>query len=384
MAHNIKSKSGRLALPASPEPYWECIEMGLYIGYRKLKKGEGTWIARRIESITNKKKQHALGTYLDDGKDRAFDNARRDAAAWGSAMANGVLNKAATVSDACKSYVEFLLNNKSKACADDAKGRFTRLVYDDKIGRIQLLKLRTSDVESWLYAQAPHDEAEDEDDLRRSRDTANRNLSSLKAALNRAMKNKLVATDAGWKTVSAYKDVGRRRTDYLDKKQRQDLIKACSDDLAALVKAMLLTGARPGELAKLTVSNFDKTQSSVEFNGKTGFRIATLSDTAHSLFTEQSKNKLPTAPLLSQENGSSWDKDAWKKCYKTAAKKAKLPSSVVMYTLRHVAISEMIMGNMDSLFVAKLSGTSVAMIEKHYGHLRHRETRAKLNALDMI
>jgi hypothetical protein len=42
------------------------------------------------------------------------------------------------------------------------------------------------------------------------------------------------------------------------------------------------------------------------------------------------------------------------------------------------------MGGMDSVFVAKLSGTSVAMIEKHYGHLWHTETRKKLDAVKTI
>jgi hypothetical protein len=55
-----------------------------------------------------------------------------------------------------------------------------------------------------------------------------------------------------------------------------------------------------------------------------------------------------------------------------------------MYTLRHVAISELIMGGMDSFIVARLAGTSVAMIEKHYGHLRHKDTRLKLDAVRMM
>ena len=55
-----------------------------------------------------------------------------------------------------------------------------------------------------------------------------------------------------------------------------------------------------------------------------------------------------------------------------------------MYTLRHVAISEMIAAGMDSFLVAKLAGTSTAMIDKHYGHLRHDQTRARLDAVAMV
>ena len=40
------------------------------------------------------------------------------------------------------------------------------------------------------------------------------------------------------------------------------------------------------------------------------------------------------------------------------------------YTLRHSAITDLVTGGLDLLTVAQLAGTSVAMIERHYGHLR--------------
>lgn len=66
-------------------------------------------------------------------------------------------------------------------------------------------------MKDWLANQIStiEENAEDEDDLRRAKDSANRNLASLKAALNLALHDRLVATDAGWKTVSKFKDVGR-------------------------------------------------------------------------------------------------------------------------------------------------------------------------------
>ena len=54
-----------------------------------------------------------------------------------------------------------------------------------------------------------------------------------------------------------------------------------------------------------------------------------------------------------------------------------------MYTLRHVGISELIAGGVDVFLVAKLAGTSTAMIDKHYGFLRHTQTRASLDAVAM-
>lgn len=63
---------------------------------------------------------------------------------------------------------------------------------------------------------------------------------------------------------------------------------------------------------------------------------------------------------------------------------AKLPDDVVFYTLRHTGISEMIAGGVDTFVVAALAGTSTAMIDQHYGHLRHDQTRARLDAVSMV
>jgi integrase len=42
---------------------------------------------------------------------------------------------------------------------------------------------------------------------------------------------------------------------------------------------------------------------------------------------------------------------------------------VSAYTLRHSVITDLIRAWLPILTVAHLSGTSVAMIERHYGHL---------------
>jgi site-specific recombinase XerD len=63
---------------------------------------------------------------------------------------------------------------------------------------------------------------------------------------------------------------------------------------------------------------------------------------------------------------------------------AELPDDVVLYAVRHTAISELIAAGMDSFLVAKLAGTSTMVIDKHYGHLRHEQTRPRLDAVALI
>ncbi|CAN7311896.1 tyrosine-type recombinase/integrase [Caballeronia sp. LjRoot29] len=379
MAHSINSKTAREKLEPRREPYWSRIQTGLFIGYRKAEQGQGTWIGRRRDE-DGKQVYRALGTFSD------YDAAVKAANEWANAIEAGVSSKGLTVKQACEHYVKHLAMHKGSASEKDAEGRFKRLVYAAKIGKIDLARLRTSDVKSWLGAQIEQDEAdaEDEEDLRRAKDSANRNLASLKAALNLALRDRLVATDAGWKTVSKFGDVGRRRTAFLPADQRKALVAACPVDLRYLVKAMLLTGARPGELARANVEHVDEDQGTLELDGKTGHRVVTLSSAASAFFAALVKDKDAGTPVLSTEFGQRWNKDSWKKPFKTAAAAANLPAAVVMYALRHTAISEMIANGMDSFIVAKLAGTSTAMIDKHYGHLRHDKTRAKLDAVAML
>lgn len=379
MTSSITTKTARDKLTPRREPYFARVQSGLYVGFRKLAEGEGTWIARR-RAETGKQEYRALGTFAN------YDDAVKATLEWSNSLDAGVSPKSTTVKDACDHYVKHLGLHKGSASKADAEGRFKRLVYDDKIARVDLSKLRTSHLKDWLANQIAtiEENAEDEDDLRRAKDSANRNLASLKAALNLALHDRLVATDAGWKTVSKFKDVGRRRQSFLPSEQRLAFVTACTEDIRQLVKAMLFTAARPGELAKANVKHFDRQQGTLALDGKTGYRIVSLSSSAIQFFKEQTKDKIADAAIFTTEYGQRWNKDSWKKPIKEAAKAAKLPPTIVMYSLRHTAISEMIANGIDSFEVARMAGTSTEMIDKHYGHLRHDRMRAKLDAIGIL
>jgi integrase len=381
MATDLKSKTSRDKLQPRREPYWSRVSDGLFVGYRRLEAGTGTWIARR-RSESGGQQYRALGTLDDVAEAKRLDEAVKLAKGWGEGVDAGASHKAVTVEQACKAYVEHQKHRKSKASAADAQGRFTRLVYGKPIGAMHLDKLRTTTLKAWLDAML--DDDGDEEDLRRSKDSANRNLNTLKAALNLALTDRLVATDAGWKTVKPFPKAGRRRQRFLDKEDRRKLLDQCDDELRDLVIALLLTGARAGEIANANAGDLDVGLGTLRLSGKTGARTVTLSTAARAFLKDKVSHKLPAAPLLADAYGNRWNKDAWKKRFKEAVRAAGLPEDVVMYTLRHVAISEMIAAGMDSFIVAKLAGTSTAMIDKHYGHMRHDQTRVRLDAVALM
>jgi len=55
-----------------------------------------------------------------------------------------------------------------------------------------------------------------------------------------------------------------------------------------------------------------------------------------------------------------------------------------MYSLRHSWISEALKMGMPTLEVARLTGTSLEMIEKHYGHLATKDVFERLNMVTML
>ncbi len=380
MATKIDTKTAREGLKARREPYWHKLATGLHLGYRRPAAGDGTWIARRTEGT--KKAYQALGQFFDADKPkrRAFDDARAAAAQWAGQTDAGVEVYGTTVEDACRAYVDAKRSEKGDSTADDANGRFTRLVYRKSFGALRLDKLTTTRVRAWRDAQLPKDPA-DEEKTRRSKDSINRNLSSLKAALNMALSDRLVAADAGWKTVTAFREVGRKRELFLSREQRDDLIQACPRGLQALVKGLTLTALRPGELAACTVKDFDKSAGTLNIRkSKTDARIVPLSTAARAFFTEQVRTRIAGSPLLPDHFGNPWTKDAWKKPFKASVAAAKLPKETVTYSLRHAAISELLVSGMDMHTVAKIAGTSTEMIDKHYGHLCVERTRKQLDA----
>ena len=79
--------------------------------------------------------------------------------------------------------------------------------------------------------------------------------------------------------------------------------------------------------------------------------------------------------------GEPWDKDAWKYPIKDAVNAVGLPGATAAYTLRHSVITDLIYAHLPILTVAQLSGTSVAMIERHYGHLVRDDAEEALAAL---
>lgn len=385
MATRIDTVDARGKLKPRTEPYWTRIAAGCQLGFRKMTAtSTGTWIAQYRDADENRREKRSLGEFEDLPPSQRYDAARRAAEAKFAHFARGGTAASVTVKKACESYVKHLRDEGRAAAAVDAELRFARWVDDSKIGSIELQKLKPSDLTSWRAELAKTPARPQDKSLAptrpRSPSTLNRDMTSLRAALNLAVENGDVTSDAAWKVkLRPVKDADRRRDVYLDLTQRRALIAKAPADLASFLGALSLVPLRPGAMAALVAGNFDKRLSTLTIGkDKHGQeRKITLPPLTAAFFAEQGKDKLPTAPLLSRADGSAWNKDAWKYPFKVAVIAAELPVSATAYALRHSTITDLIaLHKLDTLTVAQLSGTSLLMIEKHYGHLlREHATR---------
>jgi integrase len=271
------------------------------------------------------------------------------------------------------------------------KRRFVQYVNDTPLGKIELQRLTPRDIDVWRKSLAttmatPQDRSK-APTRQRSASTLNRDMTHVRAALNLALEDGHVTTDAAWKAkMRPLKDADRRRDVYLDLMQRRALIAKAPADLAVFMSALSLVPLRPGAMAALVAGNFDKRLSTLTIGkDKHGQdRKITMPPATAMFFAQQGKDKLPTAPLLARADGSAWNKDAWKYPFKDAVIAAELPATATAYALRHSTITDLIaLHKLDTLTVAQLSGTSLLMIEKHYGHLLREHAAKALAALTL-
>lgn len=392
MAHRIDTVESRSKLKPRPGIYWQRLSAGQYVGLRKLSgSSDGTWIAQAYDPATRKQTKRSLGAFDDMLPNLRYDAAKKAAEEWFEHLGRGGTTEVVSVKQACEQYVAHVRDTKGSKQADDIAARYTRWVYDEKIAAMPLQKLTKPHVQAWrkkLEKTAVvinrYADAADQRTRERSKSSINRDMTALRAALNYAHDTSHVTSDEAWRVaLRPIKNADGQREAYLDRDQRRALIGKAPPDVAQFLTGLSLVPLRPGALAGLTVAHFDRRLGVLTIGkDKAGLdRKIKLPKVAAEFFDGHAKGKLPGAPLLARADGKAWDKDSWKKPIKAAALAAKLPPDITAYAMRHSTITDLVTGGLPILTVAQLSGTSVAMIEKHYGHLQAAQAADALAAL---
>lgn len=374
MALDLSKVGKRDDLKPRREPYWQRLHAGCYLGFRPSKcGGAGTWIARAYDQDRGRYHVKSLGDFGALPPNERFTAAKREAGKISEIVESGgeVRRKIETVADACREYL------KARP-GSIAEGVFRRHVYDDPIGRVKLDKLRRHHLASWRerLEKAPavisRTKAGQVRHKVRAPSTVNRDMAPFRAALNKVLAPGAPNTEAAWQeALKPVRNADRRRSLYLDKGQRRLLLKHVALEARPFVEALCLLPLRPGAMAALTVGDFDKRTSelTVGKDKAEGGRRVMLPGAVSKLFNQQTKRKLPTAPLFMRANGKPWDRNTWGDAIEDAAKAAQLPTGTTAYTLRHSTITDLVTAGLPLLTIAQISGTSAEMIERHYGHL---------------
>ncbi|WP_328600554.1 tyrosine-type recombinase/integrase [Pontixanthobacter aquaemixtae] len=374
------------------DPYWQKLFAGCFIGYRASEKvsgksANGTWFARVTDPDTGKYKKKKLGDYGELEPSRRFKAAKDAAEEYAKLVETGgeLTPEIQTVADACRDYTAKLATPEKRK---ETKQRFDRYIYDQPLARVKLEKLRKRHLQEWrdwlekqpaLVSRSKRGEVKVRP---RAPSTINRDMAVLRAALSKVLAYGAPGTVSAWQEplASIRRADGKRKT-YLDREQRRQLLRHMSREAEPFVRALCLLPIRPGAMANLSVGDYQAATGLLNIGkdkaGET--RDIPVPDEAAKLLSEQSKDKLPAAPIFMRKDGSRWTRHTWKRPISVAVEAAGLPGDATAYTLRHSTITDLVKAGLPLLTIAQISGTSAEMIERHYGQLTNE---AALNALE--
>ncbi len=373
----LETITKRRKLKPRKSPYWQKVSVGKYIGFYRSVDG-GSWHARIL--LDGKRYFSPLNGAIDSN----FEDMLILAGKWynKAAKSNNPDNVKQTIENTVDDYIQYLKNNRPNDAAYRTRKQLEKHLLPT-LGAIELNKLTDTRLKNWRDSLIDIDGNPEE--VRRSKDSANRVLSMAKAAFNMAFQSdgSAVESDAAWRKTKPFKKVGASRRLFLKDKQVTSLINHSTGGLQQLVMAGVYTGARAGELTSVLVEDFNHKNATLEVNGKTDQRIIVLSDDAVSFFKEAVAGKLPDAHIFTRDTGEQWISNNYNREFRRAVAYADLPENTVFYSLRHYHISKALKAKIPMQLIAENCGTSVRMIEEHYGKFTKKYRKAMMNKVEL-
>lgn len=397
------------------KPHWRTIHEGLHLGYRKGKRG-GKWLMRYgYRKLCERKGKLVWAMHYrqetiapaDDVSDadgisvlswgQAQEVARTRATELAIESKGGHIGPY-TVDKALDDYFATLEANGRDT--RDARQR-AKLHIRPHLGKVELSDLTAKQCREWLAKVARHpgftrggrvrklppfETAEDEAEYRRGRqDSANRILTVLKAALNHAFNEGMVATNAAWagSKVAPFRNVSQARPAMLSMDEVRRLINAAEPGFRELVQGALYTGARYGDLTAMSVGDFDADNGLVMSGNSKASRPhpVYLTDEAVRFFERITAGRGRREPMFPHPDGGRWHKSQQSRPMARAIEAAKIETPISFHGLRHTYCSHAIMAGVPMLVVANNVGhADTRMIERHYGHLAQSWVRDQVQA----
>ncbi len=365
----LENRTNRLTLPQGTR-HWRTIGKGLALGYRRGKNG-GTWYLRR-ESEGNRYTIKSVGIaddYRDADNVEVFNYFQAQERVRERAKQQTLDGVSYTVENAINDYLLWFKANRKSYEATRATCH--RHIVPS-FGKHLVCDLKTPDIRSWRDELVSSKNLTDPEKIRAAKATANRILTSLKAALNLAFDDDHVASDLAWRKVRPFEKVDIARIRYLSQQESKRLINACAGDFRYLVQAALLTGARYGELTKLDCACYNPDSKTIFIaDSKSGKpRYIPLNDEGARFFDRVVAGKLGHETIFVKDDGQPWGKSHQSRPMKEACEVAKIFPPATFHHLRHTYASLLAAENTPLQIISIALGHSDTRItEKHYAHL---------------
>jgi integrase len=378
---SIESRTARGRLAVRHGPYFRRVEPGLFIGYRKLPSGPGTWIARRYAGggayVTENLRTPTGALVLADDDSEAdgihvmtFGQAQR--AARPQRRPAGSI----TVGDVLDDYLSHLAARSARSLPKAEKH------IRPALGDVKVSALTSERLRRWHddLARSPRLTRgggalplPSTDDGRRARKaSANRVLTVLKAALNLAFRDEKITGDQPWRRVKPFAGVGAARVRYLTIAESKRLLNACDANFRQLVRAALETGARYQEIARLRCHDFNGDAGTVAIRqSKSGKpRHVVLTTEGVEFFRQVCVGRSGDALIFTRDDGAAWGDSNQVPRMKAACARGRINPPIGFHGLRHSWASLAVMNGAPLMVVAKQLGhKDTSMVEAFYGHL---------------
>ncbi len=224
--------------------------------------------------------------------------------------------------------------------------------------------------------------------MRASQATANRTWTTCRAALNHAFGGGKVDSDLAWRRIKPFADVDEARTRFLSVAEANKLLGSCTPHFADFAQATLLTGLRPGELARLQVGQFQNTRLEVSAGkGKRRYVALTTQGVAH--FKKLTKgrqsdelmlmNREAKPPESEAPKSKRWTAAEWRRAMIKASEAAQLEPRATFYDLRRTYGSLLANARAaDTVIAHSLGHADTRMVRRVYGHLLDSMVAAEL------
>jgi integrase len=275
-------------------------------------------------------------------------------------------------------YLDFLHTERAASSYSTTKSRADCHIFPYPLANLRVGDITSEKIQAWLGKVAGS--SQDPEQRRKNLYSANKLLVILKAALNRAhAKNRSLPAEE-WRAVKPFKggvSIGRKV--FLTEAESQRLVNCCDPEFRDLVIFGLFTGCRLGEAVQMKVRDFDQRLGVWDVRvGKTGPRTCTLTGAAIDLLERLVAGKPKSSLVFVRDSGEAWNKDNVQPPMRHAVKRAELDKATSYYSLRHTAISASLVAGTVPQIVAENVGTSLRMIEQHYGKFARADRRAAL------